>query len=69
VLALLDGNGGRELLSESESELTTKGSKEFVAGFVLRLGEDWAEDKMGPSTCEEWMGGEGWRTLLRRDCP
>ena len=68
VGTLLEGKGGRELLSESESELTIKGSNEFAAGLLLRWTKDWAED-MGPSTCEEWMEGEGWRTLLRRECP
>jgi hypothetical protein len=68
-MPLLDGKGGREWLSESESELATKGSKEFVAGLLLRWEKDWAEDNMGPSACEEWMGGDGWRTLLRRNCP
>lgn len=68
VTPLADGKEVvRALLSESESELTTNGSKEFVAG--LRWGKDWAEDNIEPSTCEEWMGGEGWRTLLRRECP
>jgi hypothetical protein len=69
AVPLLDGKGGRKLLSESESELTMNGSKEFIARLVLRWGMDWAEDNVGPSACEEWMGGEGWRTLLRRDCP
>lgn len=66
-MPLLDGNGARELLSESESELTTNGSNEFIAGLALRWEKDGAEDRMGPSTCEEWIGGDGWRTLLRRD--
>ena len=57
----LDGSdivGGRRF-SESESELTRKGSNELEAGRLL-----WW---MGPSTCEEGgSGGEGWRTLFRR---
>lgn len=67
VVPLLDGNGARELLSESESELTMNGSNELIAELLLRGGKDGAEENMGPSTCEEWIGGEGWRTLLRRD--
>lgn len=59
---LWDGKGGRAW-SESESELMN-GSKVFAAGLLLR----WA-NIMGPSTCEAWIGGEGWRTLLRRECP
>ena len=55
-------------MSESESELIIKGSKEFAAGLVMRWAKDWAEDDVA-STCEEGIDGDGWRTLLRRECP
>jgi hypothetical protein len=65
----LDGSdmfGGRRF-SESESELTRKGSNELEAGFLLWWANDWEELKAVPSTCEEGgSGGEGWRSLLRR---
>jgi len=54
----------RERLSESESELMTKGSKELDAGLLLR---DCVNEEAVPSTCER-IGGEGWRMLLRRAC-
>lgn len=53
AVLLLDGKGARELLSESESELTRKGSKEFVAGLLTRWEKDGAGNTVGPSTCEE----------------
>lgn len=54
--------GGRRF-SESESELTRKGSNELEAGFLL-WAKDCEEIRAVPSACEEDVsGGEGWRTL------